>query len=153
MKWFSSKLSGLGRDGPRCDGEEGYTLSEMLVVLAILAMLMAVVTPQILGYLDRAKSRAAALQIQGLSTVLDLYYFDVGNYPTTEQGLQVLLEAPEGATIWIGPYVQQSGQLLDPWGQEFRYQGPGAHGPYDLYSYGGDNEEGGNGVDQDVTNW
>lgn len=136
------------------DGETGYTLSEMLVVLAILALLMAIVTPQVIGYLDRAKVRAARVQVQSLATTLDLFYFDEGRYPTTEEGLEALVRAPEGATNWAGPYVRGDEQITDPWGRTYRYENPSAHGgAFDLYTLGGDDREGGNGSNQDITNW
>ena len=131
----------------------GFTLLELLVVLVILGLLAAVATPQVMKYLSRARSQSAALQIHNLAASLDLYRLDVGRYPTEEEGLKSLVEAPPSTPIWNGPYAKKSEMLLDPWGHPYIYQIPGEHGDYDLYSGGGDNAVGGVGENQDITNW
>jgi general secretion pathway protein G len=131
----------------------GFTLVELLVVLVILGLLAAVASPQAMRYLGGAKHDAAKLQLQGLSTAVDLYRLDVGRYPSREEGLAALVQKPSGQERWNGPYVRKAEQLQDPWGRSWRYRAPGEHGPYDLFSHGADDRVGGTGEDRDVTNW
>lgn len=131
----------------------GFTLIELLVVLVILGLLAGLVGPQILRYLGGAKSDTAALQIEQLGAGLDLYHLEVGHYPTTEEGLQVLVEQPADNSRWNGPYLKKNKIPKDPWGNDYHYRSPGEHGPYDLYSLGSDNLEGGEGENRDVVSW
>lgn len=131
----------------------GFTLIELLVVLVILGLLAGLVGPQVMKYLSSANTDTARLQIHDLSAALDLYRLEVGRYPTTAEGLQALVEAPPGATAWNGPYLKKKAVPKDPWGHEYYYRSPGQHGPFDLYSLGADNAEGGEGENQDVVNW
>lgn len=116
--------------------DDGYTLIELLVVIAILGLLTVIAVPQVVKYLDSTKLRAAQTSVEGLSSALDLYKYDVGGYPTTMQGLQALVAPPAGVTGWNGPYIKKASMLNDPWGHAFQYRYPGEHGVYDLYSYG-----------------
>lgn len=134
-------------------GQSGFTLIELLVVLAILGMIVAFVTPQVLKYLGRAKTDAARIQIENISGALDLYRLDVGRYPTQAEGLQALVEHPVGLNAWNGPYLKQKAVPPDPWNRPFIYKSPGDHGEYDLYTLGADGVPGGTGENQDVTNW
>lgn len=135
-------------------GEEaGFTLLELLVVLGILAVLATIAVPRVLNYLGGAKSDAAAVQIERLGTVLDLYRLDVGRYPSEEEGLTALIELPAETKGWNGPYLKKREMLLDPWGRDFVYQQPGEHGDYDLLSLGADAQEGGDGEDRDIVSW
>ncbi len=132
----------------------GFTLLEVLVVLVILGLLAAVVAgPQIFKYLGTAKSEAAKVQVQQISSALDLYRLEIGRYPTDEEGLTALVQAPSGLSKWNGPYLKKKEAIVDPWGRQFLYKVPGQHGDYDLYTLGADNAQGGNGEDQDITNW
>ncbi len=133
--------------------QAGFTLIELLVVLVILGLLAAFAAPQVLNYLGSAKTSAASTQLQNIASILDLYRLDAGRYPTEEEGLNALLERPDGAARWNGPYVKKQDALLDPWGQTFGYRMPGDHGPYDLFSLGADQAEGGDGENQDLTSW
>ena len=135
--------------------ESGFTLVELLVVLAILGMVVALVTPQVLKYLGRAKTDTARIEIQRLGDALDLYKIDMQHYPSQQEGLLALLEAPPGADAeqWKGPYLKQRKLPLDPWGRPYIYRFPGDHGDYDLYTLGADNAPGGSGENQDITNW
>jgi general secretion pathway protein G len=130
----------------------GFTLLELLVVLVILGLLAAVATPRVLDYLGRARTQSAGLQINRLSTALDLYRLDVGRYPSEEEGLNSLVKAPAGVKNWYGPYVKKPEMLLDPWGQPYNYRIPGENGDYDLYTLGADNAVGGEGENQDLMN-
>lgn len=134
-------------------GEAGFTLIELLVVIVILGLLSAFVAPQVLNYLGRAKTDTANAQIQNIASVLDLYRLEVGSYPDENDGLDALIEAPADVPQWNGPYVKRQDSLIDPWGTLYVYRYPGEHGDYDLYSFGADGVEGGEGEDQDVTSW
>lgn len=121
-----------------CHGEAGFTLIEMLVVLAIIGMISALVGPQVIKYLGRAKIDSARVEIQSLETALDLFRLDIGRYPTEQEGLTSLVEKPSNLTAWNGPYVKKKAAPVDPWGQPYVYRFPGKQGGYDLYSRGPD---------------
>lgn len=145
-----------GSSRPRHRGawlRAGFTLLELLVVLVVMALIAAIVTPQVMSMLGGAKSNSVALQIESLSTALNYYQLDVGAYPTQEQGLAALMAAPTDVRNWRGPYVRKRQHLLDPWGRPFRYQVPGRKGAFDLYSLGADGKDGGDGDNADVGNW
>ena len=138
---------------PQRLSQAGFTLLELLVVLTIVSMLAVVVGPQVVRYLGKAKAETARLQIRTVATALDLYFLDNGGYPPQRVGLSALLQAPQGAPRWNGPYLRKADSLIDPWGRPLIYRVPGRQGDYDLYSLGRDNAEGGTGEDQDLTNW
>lgn len=136
--------------GKRSDG--GYTLVELLVVVAILGLLTLIATPFVLGYLDRAKVSTAKTEIANIAAGLDLFKLDVGRYPTTAEGLDALEHAPTDIDNWNGPYMKTARNLKDPWGKPYLYRSPGEHGEYDLYSYGQKGEAGSGGKPQ-IANW
>lgn len=131
----------------------GYTLVELLVVLAILGLLVALAAPRVIKYLGSAKSDTARIQIEKLGGVLDLYRLETGRYPSEQEGLQALVEKPAQDDAWNGPYLKNRESLTDPWGDLYVYRMPGEHGEYDLYTLGADSKEGGDGEDRDITNW
>lgn len=131
----------------------GFTLIELLVVMVILGLLAGLVGPQVLRYLGSARSDTAVLQIEELGAGLDLYHLEVGRYPTTEEGLQALVEQPTGISRWNGPYLKKKTIPLDPWGNEYHYRSPGQNALYDLYSLGSDNLEGGERENADIVSW
>lgn len=133
--------------------KNGFTLVELLVVLAILGLLVALAAPRVMNYLGSARSDTARIQIEKLSGVLDLYRLEVGHYPTEQEGLRALVEKPTQAGDWNGPYLRNSESLVDPWGAPYVYHSPGQHGEFDLYTLGADGKEGGDGADRDITNW
>ncbi len=131
----------------------GFTLIELLVVLAIIGLLAGLVGPQVMKHLGGAKTKAARVQIEDLAGALDMYRMDVGRYPTSEEGLQALVEKPSSARTWNGPYLRKNKIPLDPWIYDYHYTSPGEHGRFDLTSLGADNAPNGEGEDQDINSW
>jgi general secretion pathway protein G len=99
----------------------GFTLIEMLVVLAIIGLIMALVGPRVLNQLSSSREKAATLQIQAFSSALDIFFIDVGRYPTESEGLGALVSPPAGAAGWKGPYLRTGNVPTDPWGNPYRY--------------------------------
>ena len=134
--------------------ERGYTLVEILVVITIIGLLMSLVGPRVLNYLTESKVKAARIQIQSFTSALDLFYLDAGRYPTSSEGLSVLVARPgAGVAVWNGPYLKGGLVPNDPWGKPYVYRSPGEHGAYDLVSLGSDGQEGGTGTAADITSW
>jgi general secretion pathway protein G len=133
--------------------DAGFTLLELLVVLAIMGLLAAIIAPQVLKYLGTSRTQTAKVQIQNVVAALELYRLDVGRYPTPAEGLNALVAAPQTAQGWNGPYLKKQSALVDPWGHAYLYRDPGQHGEIDVYSLGADNAEGGTGEAQDVGSW
>lgn len=129
----------------------GFTLIEMLVVIAIIAMLAGLVGPAVMNKLGGAKVKTAAIQIADLDKALEMYKLDVGRYPTNAEGLQALVQRPGSATGWDGPYLKGS-LPADPWGNAYRYANPGPNGGIEILSLGADNAPGGDGENSDVRN-
>lgn len=134
-------------------GEAGFTLVELLVVMVILVLLASLVAPRVMGYLGTSRSKTAKVQIESLSTSLELFKLDTGRYPTAREGLQALVQPPAGVRNWNGPYLNKDQVPLDPWGNAYRYRQPGARGDFDIISFGADNREGGQGENEDVATW
>lgn len=130
----------------------GFTLLELLVVVAIIGLLAGYVGPKYFGQLGKAEVKAARAQIDAMEKALDQYRLDVGRYPTSEQGLNALVVQPAGVTKWAGPYLKK-GLPVDPWNKPYLYKSPGEHGEVDVFSYGRDGTPGGSGEDADITNW
>jgi general secretion pathway protein G len=130
--------------------EDGFTLVELLVVLAIIGLLASLVAPQVIKHLSSAKATTAKVQVQRLAGILDIYHLEVGRYPTEQEGLAALIEKPLEAERWSGPYIRNPEALVDPWGHPYVYRVPGQQGDYDLYTLGADGQEGGDGDDQDI---
>jgi len=128
-------------------------LIELLVVLAIIGLLAGLVGPQVMKHLGESKSKTARLQIEELASSLDMYKLDVGRYPTTDEGLNALIEQPSTARVWNGPYLRKKKVPQDPWNNPFHYVAPGQHGKFDIWSLGQDNAEGGEGEDTDILGW
>jgi len=128
----------------------GFTLIELMVVLAILALLAGLVGPRVLSQLGGAKSKTTAVQIADLEKSLDLFKLDVGRYPTADEGLQALVARPASLAAWSGPYLKGSGVPADPWGNAYRYAI--ANGRIEILSLGGDGAPGGEGEAADIRN-
>lgn len=129
----------------------GFTLIELLVVLAILAMLAGVVGPKVLDKLGSSKAKAAGIQISEFEKMLEIYKLDVGRFPTTEEGLDALVNKPASATGWTGPYFK-GGVPMDPWNKAYKYTGTGANGGVEILSLGADGAVGGEGENADIRN-
>ena len=132
--------------------ERDFTLMELVVVIIIIGVLAALVAPKFFGRVSEAKQKAAKAQIELFGTAFDSLRLDVGRYPTTEEGLKALREKPSGMETWKGPYLPKE-IPADPWGNPYVYKSPGAHGDYDMISYGLDRTEGGEGENQDIVSW
>jgi general secretion pathway protein G len=137
--------------GNRGRGQAGFTLIELLVVMVILVLLASLIGPRVIGYIGSSQVKTAELQIENFRSTLELFYLDVGRYPTTSEGLGALVQRPPGADGWSGPYLSRSTLPADPWGHSYNYRAPGRNGPYDVYSYGRDGKDGG--VDEDADIW
>lgn len=135
----------------RVQREAGFTLMEMLVVLVVIGLIAAVAVPQVMKLLESAKHKAARIQLETVSNSLNAYQLDVGSYPTTAQGLEILWKPAGDMPDWSGPYLRREHQLIDPWGRPLIYHSPGTNRPYDLISLGADGKEGGKGDDADLS--
>jgi len=133
--------------------KKGFTLIELMIVVLIIAVLAAVITPKFFGVTAKAKRARAEADIHELESACERFKLDVGRYP---ENLQELLEKPadDEEDAWHGPYVGNR-ELLDPWQNEYIYEYPGTNRPesFDIASFGADGKEGGEGEDADVTNW
>jgi general secretion pathway protein G len=128
----------------------GFTLVELLVVLAILGLLIGLVGPRFLGQLGGAKTKTASIQIADLEKSLELFRIDLGRFPSTEEGLDVLLRKPVAGSGWNGPYLKARELPMDPWGHPYRYALPVAGGDPEITSLGADGAPGGEGENADV---
>lgn len=135
--------------------QSGFSLFEVMVVVVILGILATFIVPKLTGRTDQARVTKAYHDIQTLETALDLYKLDNGVYPTTDQGLQALIEeptsSPEPRNWRPGGYIKRLNN--DPWGQPYQYLNPGDHGEIDIFSYGADGQPGGEDVNAEIGNW
>jgi len=127
--------------------ERGFTLIEIMVVVIILGILASLIAPNIFSVLEDAEQSSTQTQIKQLETALGLYRMNYSRYPTTDEGLEILLNPPGRTSGYINSIPK------DAWNNDFQYRSPGQHGDFDLYSLGRDGEEGGEGPDADITNW
>ncbi len=135
----------------------GFTLIEIMVVIVILGILATLIIPRFMGREEEARRTMARVQMESMETALKLYKLDNGVYPSTEQGLQALIEPPTIGRVprkWReGGYLEKSRVPKDPWDNDYIYLSPGVHGDFDLISYGADGEPGGEGNNKDINNW
>ncbi|ANB01649.1 type II secretion system major pseudopilin GspG [Ectothiorhodospira sp. BSL-9] len=139
----------------RRHAQQGFTLIEVMVVVVILGILAAIVVPRVMDRPDDARITKAQNDIRALESALNLYRLDNFNYPSTDQGLQALVERPSGqpeARNWRqGGYIDRLPR--DPWGNEYQYLHPGSRGDFDLYTFGADGRPGGEGMNAEIGNW
>jgi general secretion pathway protein G len=150
----SITAKGIETPRRRSRRDHGFTLLELLVVLAILGLLIGLVAPALINQLGSAKHKVAEQAIARLVGILDIYRLDVGGYPTTEQGLQALINRPSGVSGWNGPYVKTTEELNDPWGRRYDYRRPSQRPShdYDIFSLGSEGKPGGAGEAATVMN-
>jgi general secretion pathway protein G len=129
----------------------GFTLLELLVVVAIIGLLVGYVAPRYFGQIGKSEVNTAKAQIDALEKALDQYRLDTGKYPSTELGLNALQQRPQNEPKWSGPYLKKA-VPLDPWGKPYVYRSPGEKGEFDLVSYGKDGAPGGTGENADLSN-
>ena len=149
MRFVMSVFRKSNRSPRRRRGEGGFTLVEILVVITIIGLIMALVGPRVLNYLSESKAKAAKIQIESFASALDLYYLDLGRYPTTNEGLAALTQG-NNAPGWNGPYLRGGVVPNDPWGHSYLYRSPGQRAPYEIVSLGSDGQEGGSGTAADI---
>src|SRR5215831_9477538 len=136
-------LSSRARKHIARHGEQGFTLVEMLVVIAIVGLMMGLIGPRVLNYLGESKVKTAKIQMQSFASALDLFNLDAGRYPSTAEGLAALVRPTPGVAAWNGPYLKGGALPNDPWNNAYIYRAPGDHAPYDIMSLGSDGQEGG----------
>jgi general secretion pathway protein G len=129
--------------------KKAFTLIELMLVVIIIGALVAMVLPRFTGRGEQARAAAAQADIQAnIATALKLYELDNGNFPSSEEGLNALINKPSSSRNWNGPYLEK--KPIDPWGREYKYKSPGEHRTdYDLYSLGKDGVE----SNDDIKNW
>ena len=133
--------------------QEGFSLIELLIVMVIIGLLAGLVGPKMFGKVDTSKQKAAKAQITLFETALDMYRLDMGKYPDTDMGLKALRVNPDtDNNKWSGPYLPKN-IPSDPWQNPYHYASPSEHGDYEIICYGADGQEGGEGMDEDITNW
>ena len=133
------------------NAQAGLTLLEVMIVLAVIALIVGLGAPRLMESFGRAKSQAAEVSMANLKGAVQLYYIDTGRYPAETEGLSALVSAPKGVSGWRGPYVDGDADLIDPWGHPFVYAFPGAAGPFGLSTRGRDGQPGGTGEDSDIS--
>lgn len=133
------------------EGEQGFTLVEMLVVITIIGLIMGLIGPRVLNYLSESKVKAAKIQLQSFGSALDLFYLDAGRFPSSSEGLAALVRRTPGVAAWNGPYLKGGNVPADPWNHAYVYRAPGERSPYDIISYGSDGQEGGSGTAADLS--
>lgn len=150
---FDRRKPTLARRASRFPNRQaaGFTLLELLVVVAIIGLLAAYVGPKYFSQVGKTEQAVAKSQVEAFSRALGAYRLDVGAFPSTEEGLQALIDKPAQAAKWRGPYLEKA-VPVDPWGRVYVYRSPGSRGDFDIVSYGKDGQPGGSGDDADVTN-
>ncbi len=145
------KYQSILRNRPRTglNAQRGFTLVELLLVLVILALMAGLVLPNIIGQGEKAKVRAAGSQISRIAMSVETFYLDTGVKP---ESLAALVSEPGTVNGWNGPYIKNS-ILKDPWGRAYEYRSTGQHGEFDIFSFGADGQQGGDGKNSDITSW
>lgn len=139
---------------PRHPRQQGFTLIEIMVVVVILGILAAIVAPNVISRIDDAQINRAKQDVRAVESALHLYRLDNFRYPSTDQGLEALVNRPADPSIrnWReGGYLEKV--PMDPWGQEYNYLYPGQNAEFDVWTYGADGQPGGEGINGDIGNW
>ena len=135
--------------------EQGFTLVELMVVIVILGLLAAIVAINVIPFGERAKAQKAKTDIAAIDSALELYKLQLDRYPSTAEGLQALVtppsDLPDPSRYQNGGYIKKL--PADPWGRPYHYESPGQHGEADVWTYGADGKEGGQGADADIGSW
>ena len=132
---------------------QGFSLMELIIVITIIGLIGAWVLTQVTNKQGQAEARLARSKLVALSAPLDLYKLDTGKYPTTQEGLRALLQAPSGVVNWNGPYIAAA-DVQDLWRNDLIYRSPGGESrPYEIISLGSDGQEGGEGPKKDIKSW
>lgn len=131
--------------------QKGMTLFELLIVLAIVALMAGLVAPRVIGYLGKARSDVAVSQMASLVTALELYALDIGSYPSEDEGLDALIEGGPNTADWSGPYLRDKEGLVDPWGNRYLYSVNTDRDLFEILTLGRDGSEGGDGEDADLS--
>jgi general secretion pathway protein G len=132
------------------NGQSGFTLVEMLVVITIIGLIVGLVGPRVLNYLSESKVKTARIQIESFSAALDLFYLDNARYPSSSEGLAALVQRPAVASAWNGPYIKSGTVPADPWGHPYVYRAPAEHAPYEIVSLGSSGQAGGAGTAAEI---
>jgi general secretion pathway protein G len=137
---------------PLRGSEQGFTLLEIMVVVVIIGLLVAAVAPNFMGQIDKAAVNRARTDLRSIETALNLYRLDNFRYPSTAEGLEALVTNPGEASA--PNWKQQLPRIpVDPWDQPYLYASPGQRGDFDVFTYGADRQEGGEGINADIGNW
>ena len=152
---LAMQTSSLAKSVNRARRDAGFTLIEIMVVIAIIGILATLIVPKIMGRPDEARATAAKHDVGTLVQAFKLYRLDIGRYPTTEQGIKALVEKPTSEPV---PQNWKTGGYLDtvpkdPWGNPYQYANPGTRSEIDVFSYGADGKPGGTGNDADIGSW
>ena len=150
---LSNRFHSALRAGTAGSRQAGFTLIEIMVVVVILGMLAAIVAPNVISRIDDAAITRAKQDIRGIESALKLYYMDNSRYPSTNLGLEALVEQPNDQSVrnWRGPYLDKLPR--DPWNNPYRYLYPGQHGEFDVFTHGADGQPGGEGINAEIGNW
>jgi len=141
------RSSGRGRLGR----DDGYTLTEILVVMAIIGLIAAVLTPNLVGQLGRSRAKTAQVQVETVAAAVEMFRADVGRYPSQAEGLQSLISQPADGEGWTGPYVKNDRQLQDPWGNRLEYRRGEDGRTFAVVSLGADGVAEGQGLNRDLS--
>jgi general secretion pathway protein G len=133
--------------------EKGFSLIELIIVLVILGLVAGIVGLRVFKQVPQAKRKVAEIQISQIAGALELFASQIGRYPSTDEGLEALIRNQGGLQSWNGPYLKKTEVPKDPWEKPYVYRCPGEHDDYDLYSYGPDGAEGGEGDNADIVSW
>ena len=150
---LSNRFHSALRAGTAGSRQAGFTLIEIMVVVVILGILAAIVAPNVISRIDDAAITRAKQDIRGIESALKLYYMDNSRYPSTNLGLEALVEQPNDQSVrnWRGPYLDKLPR--DPWNNPYRYLYPGQHGEFDVFTHGADGQPGGEGINAEIGNW